>query len=126
MARWDLTGAVDFAYLEGYAGGDAGVVDEVLGIFQEQAQMWLRLLDPAADAGGWKDAAHTLKGSALGIGAAALGEACAAAEAAGNADMIERTLRLTRVRDELQAVLGDIAAYRHEQALRSLKTPPGR
>ena len=94
MARRDLTGAVDFAYLEGYAGGDAGVVDEVLGLFQEQARMWLRLLDPAADAGGWKDAAHTLKGSALGIGAHARAETCAAAEAAGTADLIERTLRL--------------------------------
>ena len=123
MARRDLTGAVDFAYLEGYAGGDAGVVDEVLGLFQEQARMWLRLLDPAADAGGWKDAAHTLKGSALGIGAHALAETCAAAEAAGTADLIERTLRLTRVRDALQAALGDIAAYRHEQALRALKSP---
>ena len=124
MARRDLTGAVDFAYLEAYAGGDAGIVDEVLGIFQQQAEMWLRLLDPAAVAGGWKDAAHTLKGSALGIGAKALGEACAAAEAAVDADMIERTLRLTRVRDALQAALGDIAAYRHEQALRGLKSPP--
>jgi len=126
MARRDLTGAVDFDYLERYAGGDAVVVDEVLGLFQEQAQMWLRLLDPTADAGGWKDAAHTLKGSAVGIGATALGEACAAAEAAGGADMIERTLRLTRVRDEIEAALADIAAYRHEQALRSLKSPPGR
>ena len=125
MARRDLTGAVDFAYLEGYAGGDQTVVDEVLAIFQEQASMWLRLLDPAADAGGWRDAAHTLKGSALGIGAQALGEACGAAEAAVDADMIERTLRLTRVRDALQAVLGDVAAYRHEQALRSLKSPRG-
>ena len=124
MARRDLTGAVDFAYLVAYAGADAGVVDEVVGLFQQQAEMWLRLLDPAADAGGWKDAAHTLKGSALGIGAKALAEACAAAELAVDADMIERTLRLARVRDALQAVLGDIAAYRHEQALRGLKSPP--
>jgi HPt (histidine-containing phosphotransfer) domain-containing protein len=121
MARRDLTGAVDFAYLENYAGGDAQVVDEVLALFVEQAGLWKRLLDPSTADGGWRDAAHTLKGSALGIGARALGEACGAAEAAAGADLIERTMRLTRVRDALDAALEDVAAYRHEQALRSLK-----
>jgi HPt (histidine-containing phosphotransfer) domain-containing protein len=123
MARRDLTGAVDFAYLESYAGGDQGVVDEVLAIFREQAALWRRLLDPAAEASGWRDAAHTLKGSALGIGANALAEACAEAEQAAQADLIERTMRLTRVREALDAALADIAAYVHEQALNSLKSP---
>ena len=31
---------------------------------------------------------------------------------------------LERVRDDLDLVLADIAAYTHELALRSLKTPP--
>ena len=39
MARRDLTGAVDFDYLEGYAGGDQAVVDEVLGLFRQQAEL---------------------------------------------------------------------------------------
>jgi HPt (histidine-containing phosphotransfer) domain-containing protein len=121
MARRDLTGAVDFAYLEAYAGGDLGVVEEVLALFREQAEMWLRLLDPNAPGQGWRDAVHTLKGSARGIGAGALGAACEAAEQAGpNA----QTPSLERVRDGLDLVLADIAAYTHELALRSLKTPP--
>jgi HPt (histidine-containing phosphotransfer) domain-containing protein len=124
MARRDLTGAVDFAYLEGYAAGDQAVVDEVLALFREQAELWMRLLDPAAPGQGWRDAAHTLKGSALGIGAGVLAEACAQAEAAGD-DAIERTLKLKRARDSLDEVLADIAAYTHEQALRSLRSPPG-
>ena len=123
MARRDLTGAVDFAYLEGYAAGDQAVVDEVLALFREQAELWMRLLDPAAPGQGWRDAAHTLKGSALGIGAGALSVVCAQAETAGD-DAIERTLKLKRVRDALDETLTDIAAYTHEQALRSLRSPP--
>jgi HPt (histidine-containing phosphotransfer) domain-containing protein len=126
MAKRDLTGAVDFTYLEGFAAGDQGVVDEVLAIFREQASMWLRLLDPAVEGEAWRDAAHTLKGSALGVGAGALAEACSAAELAAGANIGDRTLKLERVRDTLDAALADIAAYTHEQALRSLKSPAGR
>jgi HPt (histidine-containing phosphotransfer) domain-containing protein len=124
MARRDLTGAVDFGHLEAYAAGDQQVVDEVLAIFREQAALWLRLLDPAAEGGAWRDAAHTIKGSAMGVGAFALAEACAAAEQAVRADAVEREVLLERIRDALDLVLADIAAYAHEQALKSLKTPP--
>jgi HPt (histidine-containing phosphotransfer) domain-containing protein len=124
MARRDLTGAVDFGYLETYAANDQAVIDEVLALFREQAALWMRLLDPAAENDAWRDAAHTLKGSALGVGATVLAQACAAAEQAAGMNAVERTIRLERVRDALEAALADIAAYTHEQALKSLKSPP--
>ena len=120
MARRDLTGAVNFKHLETYAADDQAVVDEVLAIFREQAALWLRLLDPASE--GWRDAAHTLKGSALGIGAFALADECEAAELAGD-DVAKRARLLDSVRTELDRALGDIAAYAHEQALKSLRKP---
>ena len=120
MARRDLTGAVDFNYLETYAGGDMALVEEVLGLFREQAAIWVRLLDPAAEGEAWRDAAHTLKGSARGIGAGALAQACEAAELA-EPDVGLRTLRLERVKDALQAALSDIAAYLHERAIQGIK-----
>ena len=120
MARRDITGAVDFDHLEAYAAGDAALVDEVLGLFGEQVQLWLPLLDPSS--AGWRDAAHTLKGSALGIGAFALAGACDAAETAA-ADFGVRSLQLERIRTAVDAALLDIAAYRHETALQGLKTP---
>ena len=120
MARRDLTGAVEFAYLEAYAGGDQQVVDEVLALFREQASMWARLLDPASGDGAWRDAVHTLKGSARGIGANPLADACAAAETGSDAGGAKA---LNAVRDALDQALADIAAYAHEQALRSLKSP---
>lgn len=123
MARRDITGAVDFAYLESYAAGDAVVITEVLGLFKEQAAVWGRLLDPSGDAQGWRDGAHTLKGASLGIGAHQLADVCDRAEQASSQGEIERTLLLDELRNAQDAVLSDIAAYIHERALQSLKTP---
>jgi HPt (histidine-containing phosphotransfer) domain-containing protein len=120
MAKRDLTGAVDFDHLERYAGHDQALVDEVLSIFREQAAMWLRLLDPRAPGGAWRDAAHSLKGSALGVGAFALADECEIAERSEGE--VERTVALDRIRDELDRALADVAAYAHEQALRSLRS----
>lgn len=125
MARRDITGAVDFPYLESYAAGDAALVEEVLGLFREQVTLWLPLLDPTGDAPGWRDAAHTLKGSALGVGAFALAKACGEAEEDGVGGLAQRSLQLDRIRTALDAALLDIAAYRHESALQGLKTPRG-
>ena len=99
----DASGAVDFGFLEGFAAGDRTVISEVLELFVAQAQRLAPSLDAAA--AGWRDAAHTLKGSARGIGAQALGEACARAEAEGEGG-------LPAVRTALAAAVADIAAYR--------------
>ena len=123
MARRDITGAVDFDHLERYAAGDAALIEEVLGLFREQVELWLPLLDPGGPAQSWRDAAHTLKGSALGVGAFRLAEACNVAEALADDDLGRRSLHLERIRTELGAALHDIAAYLHEHALQGLKTP---
>lgn len=120
MARRDVTGAVDLAYLTDYAAGDLELVDEVLALFREQAALWTPLLDP--DAEGWEDAVHTLKGSARGVGAREVALACEAAEPADLAPDL-RALRLSAVRDALDRALADIAAYAHERALQGLRAP---
>lgn len=116
MARRDLTGAVDFSVLEAATAGMDVVSDEILGLFVHQATLWAPML--TVDQEGWRDAAHTLRGAGGGIGAKALAEACAEAE---NADETVAQDFLVRVRDELDKALADVAAYRHEMALRSLK-----
>jgi len=116
MALRDLTGAVDFAVLEATTGSDDAISDEVLGLFGQQATLWSPMLDVRAE--GWRDAVHTLRGAALGIGAAALALACQAAEAA---DKAGAPPLLERVRDALEIALADVAAYRHELMLRSLR-----
>tara|TARA_R110002051_G_scaffold250282_2_gene309619 strand:- start:138 stop:491 length:354 start_codon:yes stop_codon:yes gene_type:complete len=116
MARRDLSGAVDFTVLEGMTGGDDGISEEVLGLFTQQAAMWSPMLDVRED--GWRDGVHTIRGAAAGIGAGALATACATAEAAEKA--VAPPL-LNRVRDALDEALADVAAYRHELMLKSLK-----
>ena len=116
MARRDLSGAVDFSVLERMTGGDDGITDEVLGLFGQQAAMWSPMLDVRE--AGWRDAVHTIRGAASGIGAEALVQACQTAEAAQKG---EAPPMLERVRDQLQIALGDVAAYRHEIMLRSLR-----
>lgn len=116
MARRDLSGAVDFSVLESFTGGDAAATEEVLDLFREQAAVWSRLLDASLE--GWRDAAHTVKGAASGIGALELAQACAAAEKAQD-DLAAPAL--SRVQDALDRALADVAAYLHERALQSLK-----
>ena len=112
MSRRDLSGALDLAVLQRFTLDDADLADEVLGLFQEQARLWGPMLDGSAD--GWRDAAHTLKGAARGIGANQLGAACETAETAGPG-------ALPTVHAELDAALSDVAAYLHELALQSLR-----
>lgn len=77
MARQDL---IDLDHLDRYVAGDRSLRDEILGIFEEQAAMWTRVLEPAAEDQAWRDAAHALKGASRGVGAWAVGDTCQAAE----------------------------------------------
>lgn len=102
MGSGEGSGTVDFAYLEGFAGGDRQVVDEVLALFQAQAVDWARGLAP--DNAGWRDVVHTIKGAARGIGANVLGDVCARAETLGEGE-------LRSVRAALAQAVGEISAY---------------
>lgn len=116
MSRRDLTGAVDFAVLDRTTGGDDEVAEEVLGLFVQQAGLWAPMLDARTD--GWRDAVHTIRGAAAGIGAGALAAICAEAE---EAEKAMAPAKLDHVRDALDAALADVAAWRHELMLRGLK-----
>ena len=99
----DAPGAVfDAAYLESYTAGDAQIIAEVLALFRQQADGWLARLDAPGD--GWRDLAHTIKGSAKGIGAHVLGEVAGAAEFGDAA-------QAPRVRAALLDVLAEIEGY---------------
>jgi HPt (histidine-containing phosphotransfer) domain-containing protein len=74
---------VDLAHLSRYTGGDHALNAEVLKLFVGQAEQLiarLRIHLDKADAKGWHDVTHSLKGAARGMGAFELGDAAAAAE----------------------------------------------
>lgn len=116
MARRDLSGAVEFSRLEDFTLNDAVVIEEVLNLFQQQAQLWAPLLDASHE--GWRDAAHTIKGAASGIGAMKLSELAHAAE---HGDAEGAATRLERLKTGLDEALMDVSAYLHELQLKSLK-----
>ena len=116
MAMRDLTGAVDFAYLEAYTMNDPAIVEEVLRLFQQQCELWSPLLDTGHE--GWRDAAHTLKGAAAGIGARELSELAGEAE---KGDVEGAAGRLEKIKTAMNAVLMDVAAYIHGLHLKSLR-----
>ncbi len=112
---------VDFAHLAAYTGGDRALEAEIFELFREQTEMWLRLLAVEAAIEDWRAAAHTLKGSARGIGAFALAECCEAAEAAAEGSAAARAVAAQDVRAAVKAVLDAVAARDHAAEIGGLR-----
>ena len=60
---------IDRAYLARFTLGNAALEREVLELFAAQAPIYLQRLRAAQTRKDWKDAAHTIKGSASAVGA---------------------------------------------------------
>src|SRR5690606_6414236 len=68
---------LDRAHSDHMTGADRAQQIEVLALFRMHVEGWSAAM---ASASGWREAVHTLKGSARGIGLNALAAACEAAE----------------------------------------------
>jgi HPt (histidine-containing phosphotransfer) domain-containing protein len=111
---------LDRGHLNAMTGGDTALVLEVIDIFREQTGLWTRLMDPKADPKQWADAAHTLKGSSLSLGALQLARLCERAEKAGRAEtppsVTAAAVLLGDVRDCLALTLEEVAKVSYELA----------
>lgn len=109
---------LDIDHLLNMTGGDADLADEVLEIFRSQAETWGRMLTAEQGQKHWADAAHTLKGAALSIGAAEFAEACAKVEQRGRGDetvsKIEAATLLSSLKDDLVHVIEACAKASYE------------
>jgi HPt (histidine-containing phosphotransfer) domain-containing protein len=76
------SGAIDLAHLRRATFGDEVLAREVLGLFDAQSERLLKAITVATTAHARREAAHALKGAALGIGANAVATAAADVEAA--------------------------------------------
>jgi HPt (histidine-containing phosphotransfer) domain-containing protein len=74
-------GPFDLAHLERATFGDRALTREVLSLFDRQAERLLDEIAAATDRRARGEAAHTLKGAALGVGALALARAAEEIEA---------------------------------------------
>lgn len=77
---------IDRAHLTAQTFGDADLAREVLGLFVEQCRRLTPMILAEGPAAERADLAHTLKGAALGVGAARVAAASEAVEASLRAD----------------------------------------
>lgn len=98
-------------------GGDADLAEEVLDIFESQTETWGRMLTAETSQLDWADAAHTLKGAALSIGANELAEICRTTETLGRGEAtltrVHAATILSELRECLNATLDACARARH-------------
>lgn len=108
---------LDIDHLLNMTGGDADLAEEVIDIFEGQTETWGRMLTADSPQRDWADAAHTLKGAALSIGAVELAEICRQAETLGRGDAevsrVHAATILSEVRDCLNTTLEACAKARH-------------
>jgi HPt (histidine-containing phosphotransfer) domain-containing protein len=98
---------LDRNHLDAMTGGDKDLAVEVIEIFQHQAEIWSRMLDPKLPTGQWADAAHTLKGASLGVGALKLANVCEIAERLGRADDAPSITAAAVAIGDVKSVLGE-------------------
>ena len=105
---------IDLSHLNLYVGGDIGLRDEILTIFEENSARWIAALDPSAPDDQWRLAAHTLKGAARGVGAWTVGEVCADAEKliGDPQKRADRTDVLVKLRTILSETMDELRALR--------------
>jgi HPt (histidine-containing phosphotransfer) domain-containing protein len=111
---------LDKDHLNAMTGGDKALAAEVIEIFKHQAEIWSRLLDPLAEPRQWADAAHTLKGASLGIGALRLAAVCGRAERMGRDEtppsVTAAAVMLGEVKDAMGDTLEAVAKAAYELA----------
>ena len=96
---------------------------EVIDIFRQQTEIWARMLDADLPPTQWADAAHSLKGSALSVGALRLADICAATETLGRSaaqQAVSRTaaaISLSAVKDQIGPAIEASAKLAHQLSL---------
>ncbi|MBL4863660.1 MAG: Hpt domain-containing protein [Rhodobiaceae bacterium] len=100
---------VDLVHLSKYTLGDRSLECELLGLFRSQSGVYLQRLETAASLAEWKDVAHSLKGSARGIGAWAVGDQAEMAEQMADLDGASREDALIKVRGAIDETIAHVA-----------------
>jgi HPt (histidine-containing phosphotransfer) domain-containing protein len=105
--------AIDREYLGRFTLGNAALEREVLQLFAGQAHQYLQQLRHATSVEDWANAAHTIKGSALAIGARRLASIAEMAErldiASAMAESQAREQAIEAVAEALDEVCRSIA-----------------
>lgn len=99
----DAQRPLDLVHLSRYTLGNRGLEAELLGLFRVQAELYAERLATAENDKDWKDTAHSLKGSARGLGAWELGDLAEKAEQMAS-EPAARALMVAQIRSAIGAV----------------------
>lgn len=102
----EISRLIDRKHLFTYTAGEASLECEVLGLFIDQADVYLGQLKAAGDDQSWLEAAHGLKGMSRSIGAFSLADLAAWAEDESTGDAGKRREifeQLAKTAKEVQA-----------------------
>jgi HPt (histidine-containing phosphotransfer) domain-containing protein len=111
MAVTAPTRPVDLEHLARYTGGDRALNAEVLTLFIGQAEQLiarLRIHLDKADAKGWHEVNHALKGAARGIGAFELADA---ADTAEKLDLVVQNREAGRAVDQMRSLSHGVRVF---------------
>jgi HPt (histidine-containing phosphotransfer) domain-containing protein len=103
---------VDLVHLARQTLGDKSLELEVLTLFERQSMLLLGRLDAAADDRARREAAHTLKGSAQGIGAWRVARSAEKVEASAEAEASAAMEALRSAVAEANATIRGLVAQR--------------
>ena len=108
-SRASLERPIDLVHLSRMTLGDRGLEREVLALFDRQATVLVSRMR-AASPGSVTTVAHTLKGSARGVGAWRVAAAAEAVElaASGEGDLSAAITRLAAMAEEARAVIAEL------------------
>ncbi len=113
-----MPAAIDLNHLNQYVCGDAALLDEILTIFEGQAELWIEKLNPSLEDEAWRNACHALKGASRGIGAWAVGDLCEKGEklfAGAPEKVAKRSELLKDLKRKLAAVVDESRRIRDGQ-----------
>lgn len=99
---------IDLVHLARYTLGNRTSEHEVLELFRTQSKLYLQRLREAVSEGAWRDAAHTIKDSARGIGAWRVAEVAETAETLDHDDLAAKQ---GQVMEALSAQIDETNGY---------------
>jgi HPt (histidine-containing phosphotransfer) domain-containing protein len=105
------THPINRAYLARFTLGNAALEREILELFAGQLPAYVGQLRAAADRKAWALAAHTIKGSALAVGARRLADAALAAEQIDAAAFAADAGARRQAAETVAAAADEAAAY---------------
>lgn len=119
MSSTDSETEIDFDHLNQYVGGDPDLTAEVFGLFKHQVEMWSRALVVDADDETWTSVTHSLRGTALAVGATKLAELCQNAEelVGGNNRPGGREVALQNIEFRISRTIAEIQRWEYRRTL---------